>query len=74
MDYSGYPTIQLGSSGYYVKELQTLLIKLGYDLGSWGADGDFGSSTKSALKLYQSSKGLSADGVCGPATWSSFNT
>lgn len=32
-------------------------------------DGMFGSRTKSAVAVYQMSKGLKVDGVCGPKTW-----
>lgn len=33
-----------------------------------GVDGVFGSGTTSAVKRFQSSKGLSADGLAGPGT------
>lgn len=36
------------------------------------ADGIFGANTKTKLIEYQKAHGLSADGICGPATWSSF--
>ena len=32
-------------------------------------DGIYGSKTKKAVAAFQSSKGLSADGKCGPKTW-----
>lgn len=65
-------TIKKGSTGYQVKVAQMLLIGLGYSCGSSGADGDFGNNTQSAVKRYQAVKGLSADGVIGPATWKSL--
>ena len=34
-----------------------------------GCNGKFGPGTESALIKYQSSRGLSSDGHCGPATW-----
>jgi len=34
-----------------------------------GADGDFGPGTERALKAWQLSNGLTADGVAGPATF-----
>ena len=46
--------------------MQTNLIRLGYDLGRWGADGDFGDATEAALKKFQSEHGLTADGEFGP--------
>lgn len=36
------------------------------------ADGIFGAGTKAKLIEYQKAHGLTADGICGPATWSSF--
>ena len=59
-----------GAKGQPVKALQTLLIGYGYSCGSSGADSSFGPATEKAVKAYQKAKGLSVDGVCGPATWS----
>ena len=59
-----------GSKGSSVKALQLLLIGYGYSCGSYGADGDFGAGTEKAVKGYQKAKGLAADGIVGPATWS----
>lgn len=36
------------------------------------ADGIFGAGTKAKLIEYQKAHDLTADGICGPATWSSF--
>lgn len=36
------------------------------------ADGIFGAGTKTKLMEWQKAHGLSADGICGPATWGSF--
>lgn len=36
------------------------------------ADGIFGAGTKAKLIEYQKAHDLAADGICGPATWSSF--
>lgn len=52
-----------GSEGNDVKELQTNLIRLGYDLGKWGADGDFGDCTEAAVKEFQKASGLKVTGV-----------
>lgn len=63
------PTIRKGSKGDAVKEMQQLLMDRGYNLGKWGADGDFGSATEAAVKAFQKDNGLTADGICGPKTW-----
>lgn len=51
-----------------VKDIQTQLTKLGYDLGSYGVDGSYGEATFIAVKAFQTSKKLTADGVAGPKT------
>ena len=58
-----------GSKGESVKALQILLIGYGYSCGKWGADGDFGAGTDSAVKAYQKANKLEVDGIVGPATW-----
>lgn len=63
------PTLRKGSKGEYVQLLQTKLMMLGYDLGSYGVDGDFGTKTQAAVKAFQKDRGLSADGVVGAKTW-----
>ena len=66
------PTLKRGSKGEAVKKMQTLLYGLGYGLGSWGIDGDFGSQTEKAVKEFQSDHGLTVDGICGPKTWAAL--
>ncbi|MGR8010689.1 glycoside hydrolase domain-containing protein [Streptomyces hypolithicus] len=62
------PTVQRGSTGEAVTRLQrSLTAALGRTVG---IDGDFGPNTEQAVRDYQSSRGLSVDGVAGPATWS----
>jgi len=51
-----------------VKALQLDLISLGYDLGQYGADGDFGSATESAVIAFQTASGLAASGVADEQT------
>lgn len=64
------PMLQRGSKGTYVKALQLALNARNYSVGSYGADGDFGGGTVSAVTRFQSDNGLIADGIVGPATWS----
>ena len=66
------PTIRKGNRNVYVKELQTALDKLGYNLGICGIDGDFGTATEKAVKEFQRDNGLSVDGICGPKTWTAL--
>lgn len=64
-----------GDEGADVQELQTLLIRLSekqndtsYLVGSYGADGDFGDSTESAVRSFQRDYALSIDGIVGAKT------
>lgn len=63
------PIIRKGDKGETVRAMQQLLILRGYDCGKYGADGDFGSGTQTALEEFQSANGLTADCECGPKTW-----
>lgn len=64
---AGYPTLRNGSRGVYVLVLQDALNALGYDTHM--LDGYFGTLTLNALRSFQRSNGLSADGICGCNTW-----
>lgn len=57
-----------GDSGEDVRELQTDLIRLGYDCGRWGVDGDFGDATEMAVRAFQKASDLVVDGEFGPAS------
>ncbi len=57
-----------GAEGADVKVLQEYLIALGYDLGKWGADGDYGDATELAVRRFQRDCGLDNDGDYGPLT------
>lgn len=61
------PTLRKGAEGDLVTELQTRLTEIGYDCGA--IDGKFGTKTQSAVKLFQSRRGLDPDGVVGRKTW-----
>jgi Putative peptidoglycan binding domain/Putative amidase domain len=62
-------TTRQGSIGSAVIALQRQLNSHGASLT---ADGNFGPLTDAAVRSYQSSHGLSADGVAGPQTWQSL--
>jgi peptidoglycan hydrolase-like protein with peptidoglycan-binding domain len=51
------------------KELQNLLISLGYNCGGYGADGIFGKGTYESLIQFQKDNGLKIDGLAGPNTF-----
>ncbi len=55
-----------GSTGSTVRQIQTKLQTWGYYRGE--VDGIYGSRTVEAVKYFQRKNGLTADGVCGPAT------
>ena len=65
----GLPVVKSGSRGDAAKIVQGALIAKGYSCGSSGIDGVFGTASVAALKSYQKAKGLTADGIAGPATW-----
>lgn len=67
-----HPTLKYGSNGKAVREMQEILIALGYKLPKFGADGDFGSETEKAVKAFQNAKGLEVDGIVGPLTWAAL--
>lgn len=64
-----FPQLSKGSKGDKVRVLQELLLGRGYDLGTYGADGDFGVATWTAVAQFQVRNHLSADGIVGENTW-----
>ena len=60
------PTLKKGYAGEETRYLQRLL--------GITADGMYGAGTESAVKAFQKSKNLSADGVCGAKTWAALVT
>lgn len=65
-------TLQMGSSGELVSELQFLLDYISefyYAIPPVVRTGRFGENTRTAVIEFQKNFGLSADGIVGPATW-----
>jgi len=64
------PTINItkGSKGNNVKWVQWHLDRLGYDIGKYGIDGDFGNTTLIAVKKFQKAEKLDVDGIVGKAS------
>lgn len=67
-----YPTptvnVKKGSKGNNVRWVQWELKRLGYDLGKYGIDGDFGSATDKAVRAFQKKHKLTVDGIVGKNT------
>lgn len=54
-------------------DIQKKLMYLGYNLGSWGANGIWGEYSYNALIQFQKENSLDPDGYCGNATTSKLN-
>lgn len=66
--------LKKGDKGADVKEMQKNLIKLGYDLGAYADDGDFGSKTDEAVRKFQKDNRLTVDGEYGPLSKAAMTT
>jgi len=71
---NGLQTIRKGQKGSVVRDIQRMLVTLGYDLGTTGktkdgVDGDFGDSTEAAVYGFQINYDLDGiDGIVGKET------
>ena len=70
----GHRELSYGDTGSDVKSLQEALIALGYSCSKWGADGEFGKATKSAVVAFQTVNNLAADGIVGSKTVAAINS
>lgn len=68
----GDRTIKKGTQGADVTALQELLMKLGYNLPLYGADGQCGNETVAAIKLFQTDQGLEVDGMFGRGSYAAL--
>src|SRR5215218_5555636 len=66
---SPWPVIKSGSNGHPIKTLQYLLRAHEHSVA---VDGVFGPNTEAAVKAFQASKGLAADGIVSPTTWAAL--
>ena len=71
-EYPGYP-LRIGSTGESVEQLQVWLRAAGRFYESIpvisAVDGIFGTATENAVKAFQNTFNLTADGIVGPMTW-----
>ena len=66
---SPWPVVQKGNQGHPIRTLQFLLRARGHNLT---VDGMFGPATEAAVKAFQTSKGMTADGIMSAQTWSTL--
>ena len=67
---TSFPTLKAGTTNAAAtRTLQYLLRSKGYSIT---VDGLYGNGTTSTVIAFQKSRGLSADGVTGPATWAAL--
>lgn len=69
----GSRLLKKGCTGEDVRELQRLLVLLGYNLGTYGpesngVDGEFGKATQQAVEGLQAAAGIEVDGKFGSAS------
>ena len=66
---SPWPVVQNGNQGHPIRTLQFLLRARGHNLP---VDGIFGPVTQAGVKAFQTSKGMIANGIVSPQTWSAL--
>lgn len=66
--------LTVGCTGEAVRELQEDLIALGYSLPKYGADGEFGSETKSAVASFQLDHNITPTGIADAKTLAAIET
>lgn len=63
------PIIMVGSKGADVAAWQRVLMRAGYSLAPYGADGHFGPLTHNATVGFQHERGLPGNGIVDDSTW-----
>ena len=64
--FNSYPTVKKGAKGNITGLIQERLNSVGFRLN---VDGDFGTNTHNAVKVFQENRGLKKDGIVGANTW-----
>ena len=59
----------MGDENSDIRTLQSLLMSRGYDLPTYGIDGDFGGETANAVKRFRADNGLKVSGICDAQCW-----
>ncbi|WP_106817160.1 L,D-transpeptidase family protein [Janibacter massiliensis] len=67
------PTLRVGSRNQWVRKLQWRLYSHGYWLDR-RYPGYFDTTTAQAVMAFQKMRGLTRDGICGPATWRALDS
>lgn len=62
--------IRHGAHGEGVRDVQHRLLGVGLRIDADELDGRYGGSTEAAVRAFQRDRGLPADGIVGPDTWS----
>lgn len=73
-DFSNYPALQEGATGYYVTQLQEALNAVNSKYHGainchTNVDGSYGPDTYRAVYNFQTWAGIKQDGKAGPQTW-----
>lgn len=67
------PTVREGDRGDAVRRVQALLVAARHDLSQEGGiDGIYGPGLKREIVAFQRARGLGADGIVGPKSWSAL--
>ena len=66
---SPWPVAQNGNQGHPIRTLQFLLRARGHHVA---VDGIFGPQTESAVRAFQTGKGLASNGIVNPQTWAAL--
>ena len=70
MDAPSTPMLKYGMIGDAVERMQTMLMGWNHSaLPIYGADGEFGSETRTWVRRFQKAMNIGVDGIVGPQTW-----
>ncbi len=72
LSFNSYATVRSGATGALVDAAQCLLEAAGHDPGGATPTGTFDAGTVAATKAFQTARGLAADGIIGPRTWTAL--